>query len=195
MNNDSNIARAMCLVPHHMMLAFMQGNHNKIIDDSAYWNMLGTAWKAGGCFKDQNDWMVMFRSKRRNRQKIMKSSERREFARLPKKLKAYRAYADPIEIEQSVCWSLDKKFVEQYAKAKDLQIAECTFNRDDVFAYFNRRRESEILVWRGGMNTKKEEETLFDYFTPSKTLLFPIALHEQTTKKYENPDQGKQHAS
>lgn len=148
MNNDANIARAMCLVPHHLMLAFMQGNHNKIIDDSNYWNLLGTAWKAGGCFKDQNDWMVMFRSKRRNRQKIMKTSERREFARLSKKLKAYRAYADPIEIEQSICWSLDKKFVEQYAKAKDLQIAECTFNRDDVFAYFNRRQESEILVWR-----------------------------------------------
>jgi hypothetical protein len=148
MNNDSNIARAMCLVPHHMMLAFMQGNHNKIIDDSNYWNLLGTAWKAGGCFKDQNDWVVMFRSKRRNRQKIMKTSERREFARLPKKLKAYRAYADPIEIEQSICWSLDKKFVERYAKAKDLQIAECMFNRDDVFAYFNRRQESEILVWR-----------------------------------------------
>lgn len=154
MNNDSNIARAMCLVPHHLMLAFMQGNHNKIIDDSNYWNLLGTAWKAGGCFKDQNDWMVMFRSKRRNRQKIMKTSERREFARLPKKLKAYRAYADPIEIEQSICWSLDKKFVEQYAKAKDLQIAECKFNRDDVFAYFNRRQESEILVWRGEHESK-----------------------------------------
>lgn len=45
-------------------------------------------------------------------------------------MKAYRAYADPIEIEQSICWSLDKKFVEQYARAKDLQIAESMFNRD-----------------------------------------------------------------
>lgn len=82
MNNDANIARAMCLVPHHMMLAFMQGNHNKVIDDSAYWNMLGTAWKAGGCFKIKlTDGC---RSKRRNRQKIMKTSERREFARLLK---------------------------------------------------------------------------------------------------------------
>lgn len=146
--NDSQIAKVMIMVPHHMMLAFMQGNHNKIRDDSNYWNMLGTAWKAGGCFADQEHWLKLFKSPRRNHQKIMKTSERREFSRLPIKLKAYRAYADPIEIEQSICWTLDKKFVESYAKAKDLQIAEQIFHRDDVFAYFNRRQESEILVWR-----------------------------------------------
>lgn len=149
MISDVTIARAMATFPHHLMIDFMEANGHRITDDSNYWNLLGTAWKAGGSFEQQDHWIELFQSKRRNRQKIMKTSERREFSRLPKKLKAYRAYADPIEIEQSICWSLDKKFVEQYAKAKDLQIAECTFNRDDVFAYFNRRQESEILVWRG----------------------------------------------
>ena len=147
--NDSMIARAMVMVPHHLMLPFMEANAAHFSVDNNYWNLLGTAWKAGGCFKDQVRWKDLFQSKRRNRQKIMKSSERREFSRLPKKLKAYRAYADSIEIEQSICWTLDKNFVQSYATAKNLQIAEKTFNRDDVFAYFNRRQESEILVWRG----------------------------------------------
>ena len=149
MINDIFIAKILAAAPHHLMLNIMKGYSDQIADDSNYWNFLGTAWKAGGSFEQQEQWIELFQSKRRNRQKIMKTSERREFSRLPKKLKAYRAYADPIEIERSICWSLDKKFVEQYARAKDLQIAECTFNRDDVFAYFNRRQESEILVWRG----------------------------------------------
>lgn len=148
MMNDALIAKAMILIPHHLMLQFMQANAGRISEDNNYWNLLGTAWKAGGCFQDQAQWLVLFQSSRRNRHKIMKTSERREFSRLPKKLKAYRAYADPIEIEQSICWTIDKSFVAQYAKAKGLLIAERTFNRDDVFAYFNRRQESEILVWR-----------------------------------------------
>lgn len=148
--NDVLIAQAMAMMPHHLMISFFEANGQRITDDNNYWNFLGTAWKAGGCFGDQDRWIVLFKSKRRNRQKIMKTSERREYSRLPKKLKAYRAYADIAEIEQSICWSIDKSFVEQYAKAKGLLIAERVFNRDDVFAYFNRRKESEILVWRNG---------------------------------------------
>ena len=149
LTNDARIARRMAVTPHALMINFMEKYGDSIQDDSNYWNLLGTAWKAGGCFKDQERWKVLFQNKRRNRHKIMKTSERREFSRLPKKLKAYRAYADPVEIEQSICWTLDKNFVQSYAKVKDLQIVEKTFNRDDVFAYFNRRQESEILVWRG----------------------------------------------
>ena len=149
LNNDARIARQMAVTPHALMIFFMEKYAESIQDDSNYWNLLGTAWKAGGCFKDQERWKVLFQNKRRNRHKIMKTSERREWSRLPKTLKAYRAYADPSEIEQSICWTLDKSFVQSYATAKNLQIAEKTFNRDDVFAYFNRRQESEILVWRG----------------------------------------------
>ncbi|NNG80595.1 hypothetical protein [Acinetobacter sp. ANC 5378] len=149
MNNDANIARAMCLVPHHLMLAFMQGNHNKIIDDSNYWNLLGTAWKAGGSFEQQEQWIELFESKRRNRQKIMKTSERREFSRLPKVVTAYRAYTNEDELNHSICWSLDPAFVKQYAEKTGRKVAQMKFEKSNIFAYFNRRKESEILVWRG----------------------------------------------
>lgn len=147
---DQDIARIMVATPHFMMLQFMQQYGESITDDSNYWNFLGTAWKAGGNFKDQEQWIKLFQSKRRNRQKIMKSSERREFSRLPKIVSAYRCCDDEIESDQSICWSLDKKFVAEYAQKKERTIiTQRSFDRADVFAYFNRRRESEILVWRG----------------------------------------------
>lgn len=79
----------------------------------------------------------------------MKTSERREFSRLPKVVTAYRAYADEDELNHSICWSLDPKFVKQYAEKTGRKVAEMKFKKSDIFAYFNRRRESEILVWRG----------------------------------------------
>ena len=146
---DQDIARIMAVTPHHMMLEFMQHYGPLISDDSNYWNFLGTAWKAGGSFAEQAQWIELFQSKRRNRQKIMKTSERRAFARLPKVVSAYRCCDDAIEESQSICWSLDKDFVVEYAKEKQRKlILQMFFDKHDIFAYFNRRRESEILVWR-----------------------------------------------
>lgn len=147
--NDRDIAIIFAGTPHHLILPFFEIHGQRISDDINYWNMLGTAWKAGGSFIDQQRWIALFKADRRNQQKIMKSSERREFARLPRVIKAYRCCDDEVESDQSICWSLDKKFVTEYAKKKGRTlIVERTFNKSDVFAYFNRRRESEILVWR-----------------------------------------------
>lgn len=147
---DQEIAKIMAITPHSMMLEFMQNYGDLITDDSNYWNFLGTAWKAGGSFVEQDQWVNLFRSKRRNKQKIMKTSERREFSRLPKLITAYRCCDDEIERSLSICWSLDKKFIEEYAKKKGRTlIFENKFAKENIFAYFNRRRESEILVWRG----------------------------------------------
>ena len=146
---DSKIARILAIMPKEKMINVMERYQHDFFDDSNYWNMLGTAWKAGGCFKDQPRWIKLFQSQRRNKNKIMKSSERREFNHLPNIVTAWRAYADESEIEHSICWSTDQKFVEQYAKAKGgLNIAKRSFKKADIFAFFNRRNESEILVWR-----------------------------------------------
>lgn len=147
--DDVFIAKVLAATPHHLMLNVIKGYSDQIADDSNYWNFLGTAWKAGGSFAKQDQWIELFQSKRRNRQKIMKTSERREFSRLPKVVTAYRAYADEDELNHSICWSLDPKFVKQYAEKTGRKVAEMKFKKSDIFAYFNRRRESEILVWRG----------------------------------------------
>lgn len=147
--DDVFFAKLLAVTPHHKMLNIMKGYSDQITDDSNYWNFLGTAWKAGGTFEKQDQWVELFQSKRRNRQKLMKTSERREFSRLPKVVTAYRAYTDEDELNHSICWSLDQKFVKQYAEKTGRKIAEMKFAKSNIFAYFNRRQESEILVWRG----------------------------------------------
>jgi hypothetical protein len=149
MINDIFIAKILAAAPHHLMLNIMKGYSYQIADDSNYWNFLGTAWKAGGSFEQQEQWIELFQSKRRNRQKIMKTSERREFSRLPKVVTAYRAYTNEDELNHSICWSLDPAFVKQYAEKTGRKVAQMKFEKSNIFAYFNRRKESEILVWRG----------------------------------------------
>lgn len=148
MINDIFIAKVLSATPHHLTLNVMQGYSEQITDDSNYWNFLGSAWKAGGTFEKQNQWIELFKNNRRNRQKIMKSSERREFSRLPKIVTAYRAYESEDELNQSICWSLDHKFIEKYAEKTGRKIAEHKFQKKNIFAFFSRRGESEILVWR-----------------------------------------------
>ena len=148
MIDDAFVARVLAVTPHHLTLNVIQGYSDQIKDDNNYWNLLGTAWKAGGTYEKQHHWIGLFKSKRRNAHKIMKTSERREFAKLPKIVKAYRAYTDDEELLDSICWSLDKRFVTQYAEKTGRKIAERSFKRANIFAYFNRRCESEILVWR-----------------------------------------------
>lgn len=146
---DQEIARLFAMQPDWLCLTFMEKYGEKISDDNNYWNFLGTAWKAGGSYLEQDRWITLFKSKRRNRQKLMKTSERRIFNNLPKTVKAFRCCDDISEGNNSICWSLDQKFVEQYAYKKDRLIIETrTFSKSDIFAYFNRRQESEILVWR-----------------------------------------------
>lgn len=149
MINDIFIAKILAAAPHHLMLNIMKGYSYQIADDSNYWNFLGTAWKAGGSFEQQEQWIELFQSKRRNRQKIMKTSERREFSRLPNVVTAYRAYTNEDELNHSICWSLDPAFVKQYAEKTGRKVAQMKFEKSNIFAYFNRRKESEILVWRG----------------------------------------------
>lgn len=149
MINDIFIAKILAAAPHHLMLNIMKGYSYQIADDSNYWNFLGTAWKAGGSFEQQEQWLELFQSKRRNRQKIMKTSERREFSRLPNVVTAYRAYTNEDELNHSICWSLDPAFVKQYAEKTGRKVAQMKFEKSNIFAYFNRRKESEILVWRG----------------------------------------------
>lgn len=151
---DADIAKVLAMTPDFLLLRVFQKYADQIADDSNYWNFLGTVWKAGGSFKEQDQWIALFNADRRSPQKIMKTSERREFSRLPKVVTAYRAYENEDELSNSICWSLDQKFIKQYAEKTGRKVAVQKFDKADIFAFFNRRQESEILVWR---NTGKVE--------------------------------------
>lgn len=77
----------------------------------------------------------------------MKSSERKAFNRLPKVVTAYRAVNDETEEAIAISWTLSedvaKKIFSQNGKRK---IAKRQFEKWQILAYFNRRKEQEIIV-------------------------------------------------
>ena len=80
----------------------------------------------------------------------MKSSERKAFAKLPKVITAYRAINDESEIETALCWTLSEDIAKRvFSQGGRRKVVAKQFTKDEVFAYFNRRKEQEILVTQG----------------------------------------------
>jgi len=151
--DDSAIIEQMLTVPDVMKAQYFSDNAHLIMDDATYWNVLGTLWKLGGTVYQQELWMPLFCSKRKRRHKIMKSSERKEWRKLPKKMVGYRAVNNAAEIDEAISWSLSRRVVEKlFTENGRRKIAEREFNKNNIIAYFNRRNEEEILVISGCTN-------------------------------------------
>lgn len=144
--NDSKILTRMMSMPAHLQAEFFKRNAMNIIDDSTYWNVLGTLWKLGGTVVQQSLWIEMLSSSRKNRHKIMKGKERSAWRRLPKKVIAYRAINDESEIDTAISWTLSRDVAENFSIDDARKIVTREFNKAEIFAYFDRRREAEILV-------------------------------------------------
>ena len=133
------------------------------IDDSDYWTILRALWLEDG--KCNLIWRcLLFFSNRKREHKIMKSSDRQALRKLPKKITVYRGCKD-ITDEKKWNWSTDKSFVEKYISTmgEGWYIAEKVIDKTDVFAYFNSRKESEIIL--------KLEATIDAYFQPKKRMV------------------------
>ena len=144
--NDSAIISEMMNVPRILMAQYFLENSDSIKDDANYWNVLGTLWKLGGTVKQQDLWKKLFLSDRPRRHKIMKSRERRRWRRLPETVIAFRAINSPEEIETAICWTLDRKTAEFFSQDGGRKVVERKFKKSEVFAFFDRRGEEEILV-------------------------------------------------
>ena len=144
--NDSAVVREMLSVPEPLTAEFFRRNSHRIIDDSNYWNVLGVLWKKGGTVLQQDLWRPLFLSDRRGRHKLMKGRERQRWRNLPKVVTAYRAVNHPGEAETAICWTLDRKVAERFSQGGRRQIVERQFRKEEVFAFFDRRGEEEILV-------------------------------------------------
>jgi hypothetical protein len=147
--NDSRIISEMMAMPEIYMAQFFANNSHKIIDDSTYWNVLGTLWKGGGTVVQQDLWIDLFKVKRRNKHKVMKTRERRFFNKLPRVITGYRAINNDSEIDKAISWSLSEKVVRKiFSQNGKREVVARRFNRDQVFAYFDRRHEQEIIILR-----------------------------------------------
>jgi hypothetical protein len=76
----------------------------------------------------------------------MKGRERQRWRNLPAVVTAYRAVNHPEEAETAISWTLDRKVAEKFSQNAKRQIVVRKFRKQDVFAFFDRLGEEEILV-------------------------------------------------
>ncbi len=114
------------------------------LDDNDYWTILRAMWiDKGVC---NNDWTeLFFKSGRKREHKIMKSSDRQALKKLPKKFKIYRVCQEKSD-ENKWNWTIDKSFAEKYLQRNGKYIAEKMIDKSKVFAFFNSRNESEVIL-------------------------------------------------
>ncbi|EME9804049.1 hypothetical protein V1336_003898 [Vibrio alginolyticus] len=122
-------------MPECYQLDFFVRSAPAIQDDSTYWDTLGTLWKAQGSHQHQCVWSFLFTCPRRNKHKV---------------ITAYRAINDESEIETALCWTLSEDIAKRvFSQGGRRKVVAKQFTKDEVFAYFNRRKEQEILVTQG----------------------------------------------
>lgn len=149
-SNDAQFMAQLVSVPEEMAPVFFAKYAAQLVDDSAYWGALGTLWKAQGSVLNQSFWIPLFMSNRRNRNRLMKARERRTFNKLPATVTAYRAVNTPEEAETAISWSLDKALVARvFSHGGARPIVTRQFQRSEILAYFDRRKEQEIIVING----------------------------------------------
>ena len=144
--NDTRIIEEMLAVPAALQAEYFKRNAHKIEDDSNYWNVLGTLWKLGGTVVQQDLWVEMFSVQRRNRHKVMKGKERAAWRKLPPKVLAYRAVNDDSEADYAISWTLSKNVAIRFSDNGKRKVVSREFKKNEIFAYFDRRHEAEILV-------------------------------------------------
>lgn len=117
------------------------------IDDNEYWTILRALWIENGVCNDLYEYLFFF-SGRKRQHKVMKSADRQALKKLPKQLTIYRGCKEKTD-ENKFNWSADRSFVERYIKTMEgYYIAEKKINKSEIFAFFNSRGESEIILKR-----------------------------------------------
>jgi len=131
---------------------------DEIEDAKAYWSLVGRAWVAcDNAFQHFYIWCLLLLTPRPHREFMMSEDERKTFEALPTKLTIYRAcnrYS-----KHGLSWTLDKAFAEHFAekrhsfafpkgvpKSARPRVIEKVIDKSDAIAYFNSRKESEIVT-------------------------------------------------
>jgi hypothetical protein len=138
--------------------------HSNKMSDEVYWKTIAYSYTSSGLGHSKNSIISDFiNNKRPNKHFLMDEDERKFLAELPDKITIYRGCSKK-EINSNkirYSWTLDKKVAEFFAyeyanvgltqssdKVKsDFDIIEKTINKSEVIAYFNSRKESEILYY------------------------------------------------
>ncbi len=110
------------------------------LSDDLYWTVLRALWIDDGICSER--WKKLMYAGRKRRHKIMKSSDRQALKKMPKVMPVYRACNEKEE-EKNFNWTLDPNIAAKFHKK---YIAIRKIKKSDIYAYFNSRKEQEIIL-------------------------------------------------
>jgi len=143
--NDSAIAERIIELPTPLRLHYFWKVCRKIRDDSTYWQLLGTLWiDAEILAPNYGYWIELFRADRRNRHKLMKKGDRAIWRKLPAVMTVYRATYPGDDLTRAMSWTLDRSVCGRFFPGREIVSRQVT--KEDVLAYFDRRREKEVVI-------------------------------------------------
>lgn len=136
--------------PPFMLKAFI--DYCDPIDDATYWRLVGHVWNMQEIVRPNQDvYLNLFSSPRKERHCLMLEDERRDFESLPKQLPIYRGFFG--RGAEGISWTLDCDRAEWFAKRfqvvfpnKRPKVASGIVNTSDVLAYFTARNDREVVV-------------------------------------------------
>ncbi len=153
--HDSRIVEELIVISrrglHDEVVDYFFGIVDSVIDDSTYWNLVASVWIGHGGSRRKGDWLRVFTSSRRGRWKMMKGRDRKVWRKLPNSIRSWRAVRKGEDIEEAISWTLDKGVAERFGRLWDREVKERVFSKERVIAYFDRRREREIIVLPASM--------------------------------------------
>lgn len=118
------------------------------LTDEEYWSILGFAWMdSENIWQNTESWRELWNCNRRQKPFSMPEEERAILAALPSELTIYRGFTEG-RLE-GLSWTLDYEkavwFARRFARA-DAAVATARAKKEDVHAFFNERKEREIVI-------------------------------------------------
>lgn len=116
----------------------------KFLSNPRYWEVMRTVWIAVGSTETAREFVAYMKSNRPCKGWFMTPEDAKTLDGMNFPIMVYRAFDN--ELDPGISWSIDKSWVEAYAKAKGRKVKSRLVERNDIFAYVSRRQESEIII-------------------------------------------------
>lgn len=148
LERDSEIAKELIYLADirkdpRLLVGCFYENRNRL-SHQRFWEFLKTVWISAGAPENYDMFRKLFSSKRPFKYHVMSPEEERFLASLPEEFTVYRVIRGPED--NGLSWTLDEEFAKEYAESTKREMITRVVKKHDVFAYFDRRGESEIVI-------------------------------------------------
>jgi hypothetical protein len=127
-----------------VLTIFMQ--HCHLLSDYRYWELLRTVWIICGSTGRASIFRGLMSSNRKHRNYFSTPEEHAFLEALPNEFDVYRAQNTSGD-DNGLSWTLHKEYAMGYSEMfNKSHIKIRNIYKDDVFAYINRNKESEIII-------------------------------------------------